>query len=91
MCVYLHSETDRHSLFDSIWHTLARELEERQLETEEDDLLEVLQGFGTHVMRQAYLCTHADKDKGQDKLVEQGSKTPDTLPLDQEDEEMMEE
>ncbi len=91
ICEYPSTGPPRSGLFDLIWRSLAREIEKRELDTEEDDLLEVLQGFGTHIMRRAYMSRPKEENKPRDKDKVHHERTPDTLPLEEEEAMEMEE
>ena len=97
ICEYPKPGEPRQRLFESVWQSLVEEIDQREMDTEEEDLLEVLQGFGTHILLRAYVADGPTTKKARataraaddDEDDGDGSKTEDTLPLESDDEDMM--
>ena len=54
VCEYPHSSSARVRLGKCVWQVIIAEIEERKLDMDEEDLLEVLHAFGCHITNRAF-------------------------------------
>ena len=57
ICEYLPPGLLRRRLLHHLWRAITIEMESRELDMSDDELVEILQSFGAHIMHRAYNST----------------------------------